>query len=114
MVRKNKFKIPHTKKKDSVQFSITFSIKVKAGIIDDWSNFIHHGEINEDRTPAIWYNNKGAYLHCRVTTSTNINDGIDIKDIQFNKWYHVRELINQDWLYYRQRQNDNNQKWKTL
>jgi hypothetical protein len=101
MIRKNKFRIPHTKKKDSVQFSITFSIKVKAGIVDDWSTIIHHGNANDDRTPAIFYNTRGAYLYCRVSTSSNTNDGIDIKDIQYNKWYHVKELINIDRLYYR-------------
>jgi hypothetical protein len=110
MITKNKFKFPHTKKNSSVQFSITFSIKLKE-TSGEWKNILHLGETNSDRSPAIWFNNKHRYFHFRLSTTGNMNDGIDLHDIKFNKWYHVSDIINiQDWVYHNREENDHYKK----
>ncbi len=51
-----------------------------------WTNIIHLGYADNERTVAIWYNQFG-FLHCRMGSVMDWNAGCDVYSIPINTWF---------------------------
>ena len=54
-----------------------------------WSNIIHKGNINYERTFSAWFRPGDSRIHHRASTTSNANEGHDTSAISLNSWTMV-------------------------
>jgi len=72
-----------------VAYTYMFWVKPQ-GTVDQYSNLIHKGETDNERSPAIWFYPGTTQLHIRSATRDSWNDGCDPQQqLPMNQWTHV-------------------------
>jgi YVTN family beta-propeller protein len=84
---------------NNADYSITFWFRLEQSFTGSWRNVIHKGNVDADRTFAMWLWPDSNTLHCRASTTANANEGMNSStQIPLNTWTHI-SLVKSGYLY---------------
>ena len=73
----------------NADFSVAFWVKPMAAT-GDWRPLLHKGSVDTERGPGLWLNPGSNWIHFRVSTTANWNEGTNsVANLPTGAWSHI-------------------------